>query len=142
MDVARTGAGHAQYTVNLSQKYQKISGDVSAVRRWQPLVGATVRGEEIRFAFNDDKGVTRTLTGTVRGNELTGTLKGAERTETRLLAPANKRYRTFLCPKPRACGAFCYFSGQAHDQHTKGTPDCSLAQRPRCRARCPQSSTQ
>ena len=38
-----------------------------------------MRGEEIRFAFNDDKGVTRTLTGTVRGNELTGTLKGAER---------------------------------------------------------------
>ncbi len=72
------GAGNAQYTVNLSQKYQKISGDVSAAgTKQQPLVGATVRGEEIKFAFNDDKGVTRTLTGTVRGNELTGTLKGA-----------------------------------------------------------------
>ena len=47
-------------------------------------MGATVRGEEIRFAFNDDKGVTRTLTGTVRGNELTGTLKGAGGTETRV----------------------------------------------------------
>ena len=62
------------YTVNLSQKYQKITGDVTAGSAKQPMVGATVRGE-VRFAFNDDKGVTRTLTGTVRGNELTGTLR-------------------------------------------------------------------
>jgi len=41
-----------------------------------PLVGATLRGEEVRFAFNDDKGQTRTLTGKVRGNEITGTLRG------------------------------------------------------------------
>jgi Histone methylation protein DOT1 len=78
------GPGNAQYTVNLSQKYQKITGDVAAGSAKQPLVGATVRGEEIRFAFNDDKGVTRTLTGTVRGNELTGTLKGAGGTETKV----------------------------------------------------------
>jgi hypothetical protein len=78
------GPGNAQYTVNLSQKYQKITGDVAAGSAKQPLVGATVRGEEIRFAFNDDKGVTRTLTGTVRGNELTGTLKGAGGAETKV----------------------------------------------------------
>lgn len=78
------GAGNAQYTVNLSQKYQKVTGDVAAGTAKQPLVGATVRGEEIRFAFNDDKGVTRTLTGTVRGNELTGTLKGAGGAETKV----------------------------------------------------------
>ena len=78
------GPGNAQYTVNLSQKYQKITGDIGAGSAKQPLVGATVRGEEIRFAFNDDKGVTRTLTGTVRGNELTGTLKGAGGAETKV----------------------------------------------------------
>ena len=78
------GPSNAQYTVNLSQKYQKITGDVAAGSAKQPLVGATVRGEEIRFAFNDDKGVTRTLTGTVRGNELTGTLKGAGGAETKV----------------------------------------------------------
>ena len=72
------------YTVNLSQKYQKITGDLTAGTNKQPLVGATVRGEEVRFAFNDDKGVTRTLTGTVRGNELTGTLKGPGSTETKV----------------------------------------------------------
>lgn len=78
------GAGNAQYTVNLSQKYQKVTGDVAAGNAKQPLVGATVRGEEIRFAFNDDKGVTRTLTATVRGDELTGTLKGAGGAETKV----------------------------------------------------------
>ena len=80
----REQGSNAQYAVNLSQKYQKITGDVAAGSAKQPLVGATVRGEEVRFAFNDDKGVTRTLTGTVRGNELMGTLKGADGAETKV----------------------------------------------------------
>ena len=80
----REQGSNAQYAVNLSQKYQKITGDVSTGSAKQPLVGATVRGEEIRFAFNDDKGVTRTLNGTVRGNELTGTLKSANGAETKV----------------------------------------------------------
>ena len=80
----REQGSNAQYAVNLTQKYQKITGDVAAGSAKQPLVGATVRGDEIRFAFNDDKGVTRTLTGTVRGNELTGTLKAANGAETKV----------------------------------------------------------
>ena len=80
----REQGSNAQYAVNLSQKYQKITGDIATGSAKQPLVGATVRGEEIRFAFNDDKGVTRTLNGTVRGNELTGTLKSANGTETKV----------------------------------------------------------
>ena len=80
----REQGSNAQYAVNLTQKYQKITGEVAAGSAKQPLVGATVRGEEIRFAFNDDKGVTRTLTGTVRGNELTGTLKAANGAETKV----------------------------------------------------------
>ncbi|MCK6431130.1 MAG: class I SAM-dependent methyltransferase, partial [Burkholderiaceae bacterium] len=70
-------ASGQQFSVALTQKYQKISGDVTAGGNKQPLVGATLRGDEIRFAFNDDKGVTRTLTGTVRGNEINGTLRAA-----------------------------------------------------------------
>ena len=80
----REQGSNAQYAVNLSQKYQKITGDIATGSAKQPLVGATVRGEEIRFAFNDDKGVTRTLNGTVRGNELTGTLKSANGAETKV----------------------------------------------------------
>ena len=78
------GGANAQYTVNLAQKFQKVSGDVSAGGAKQPLVGATVRGDEIKFAFNDDKGVTRTLTGTVRGNEISGVLKGTGGAETKV----------------------------------------------------------
>jgi hypothetical protein len=74
----------AQFSVNLKQVYQKISGEVVAGGPRQPLVGAALRGEEIRFAFNDDKGVTRTLTGTVKGNELTGMLKAAGGAETKV----------------------------------------------------------
>ena len=69
-------ANGATFTANLAQTFQKLSGDVMVGSGKQPLVGATLRGEEIRFAFNDDKGVTRSLTGTVRGNEINGTLRG------------------------------------------------------------------
>jgi hypothetical protein len=80
----REQGGSGQYTVNLTQKFQKISGDVAGSSGKQPLVGATLRGDEIRFAFNDDKGVTRTLTGTVRGNEINGLLKSAGGAETKV----------------------------------------------------------
>jgi hypothetical protein len=82
--------GSGQYAVNLKQTFQKISGDVAIGGAKQPLVGAALRGEEIRFAFNDDKGVTRTLTGTVRGNELTGVLKGAGGAETKVTGTRGK----------------------------------------------------
>jgi hypothetical protein len=78
------GGGNAQYTVNLAQKFQKVSGEVSAGGAKQPLVGATLRGDEIKFAFNDEKGVTRTLTGTVKGHEIMGVLKGASGADTKV----------------------------------------------------------
>jgi hypothetical protein len=62
-------------TINLTQNFQKVSGDVISGNARQPLVGATLRGDQLRFAFNDAKGATRTFNGTVRGNDLVGTLK-------------------------------------------------------------------
>ena len=81
--LSEAGGNGGQYAVNLKQTYQKVSGDVAGTGARQPLVGATLRGDEIKFAFNDDKGVTRTLTATVRGNELTGVLRGGG-TETKV----------------------------------------------------------
>jgi len=69
-------SGGLQASVNLTQTFQKITGEATIGTNKQPLVGASLRGEEIRFAFNDDKGVTRSFTGAVRGNELSGTLRG------------------------------------------------------------------
>jgi SAM-dependent methyltransferase len=68
-------AGGANTTINLTQTFQKLSGEVVSGASRQPLVGATLRGDQLRFAFNDDKGVTRTFNGTVRGTELAGTFK-------------------------------------------------------------------
>jgi len=73
----RETGGPAQFNVALTQTYQKLKGEAAVGASKQPIVGATLRGEDIKFAFNDDKGVTRTLTGQVRGNEITGTLKAA-----------------------------------------------------------------
>ena len=70
-------------TINLTQTFQKISGDVVSGSGRQPLVGTTLRGDQLRFAFNDAKGATRTFSGTVRGNELVGTLKTGN-TETKV----------------------------------------------------------
>jgi hypothetical protein len=80
----REQGGPGQYTVNLKQTFQKISGEVTGGSAKQPLVGATLRGDEVKFAFNDDKGATRTLTGTVKGNELSGVLKGPGGAETKV----------------------------------------------------------
>ena len=72
----RDDGGKTTFNVAMTQKFQRLSGDASMGSNKNPLVGATLRGEEIRFAFNDDKGQTRTLNGTVRGNEIIGTLRG------------------------------------------------------------------
>jgi len=74
----------AQFSINLKQVFQKISGEVVSGGPRQPIVGATLRGAEIKFAFNDERGVTRTLTGTVKGNELAGVLKAAGGSETKV----------------------------------------------------------
>ncbi len=72
-----TGAGNLQFNVAVNQTFQKISGEVTVGDAKQPLVGATLRGDEVRFAFNDDKGTTRTFTGTARGYEIAGSLRAA-----------------------------------------------------------------
>ena len=86
----REQGGPGQYTVNLKQTFQKISGEVAGGSAKQPLVGASLRGDEIKFAFNDDKGATRTLTGTVKGNELSGVLRGPGGAETKVAGTRGK----------------------------------------------------
>lgn len=73
-----------QATVALNQSFQKIAGDATqADVKSQPLVGATLKGDQLTFAFNDDKGVTRTFTGKVKDSELSGTLHAAGGGETK-----------------------------------------------------------
>jgi len=74
----RDSAG-LQFSLSLTQTFQEIAGEVSQGGRTQPLVGATLRGAEMRFAFNDEHGVTRSFTGTVAGNQISGSLRGGGR---------------------------------------------------------------
>jgi len=73
-----------QATVVLNQNFQKVSGETTQGSAKQPLVGATLHGDQLSFAFNDDKGVTRTFTGIVKGNEVSGALRAAGGGESRL----------------------------------------------------------
>jgi len=102
----RDDGGKTTFNVAMTQKFQRLSGDASMGSNKNPLVGATLRGEEIKFAFNDDKGQTRTLTGTVRGNEIIGTLRGPAARRSRSAASAASRRARAASPADG--GAFSY----------------------------------
>jgi hypothetical protein len=72
----RETGGAPGFMVSLSQTYQKIKGEASVGYNKNPLTAQTLRGDAIAFTFSDDKGQTRTFTGTVTGNEMNGTLRG------------------------------------------------------------------
>lgn len=99
-------AGGASYTVNLNQNFQKITGDVVSGSAKQPLVNASLSGDDIRFAFNDDKGVTRNFTGTVRGGELIGTLKSAAGESKTTAVMQGKPRAAAWAEMPSQCGRF------------------------------------
>ncbi len=71
----RDASGSIEFNVSLDQSFQKIGGDVTIGGKKQPLVGASLNGEVIRFSFNDAKGLTRHFTGTVRGSTMSGKLR-------------------------------------------------------------------
>jgi hypothetical protein len=73
----RENAGDLQFTVILDQSFQKIGGEVTVGKTRRQLVGAALRGEELRFSFNDEKGVSRTLVGKVKDGEIAGELRTA-----------------------------------------------------------------
>jgi len=73
----RNGSGSVDFGVSLNQSFQKIGGEASVGGRKQPLIGASLQGDSIRFAFTDAKGVTQHFAGNVRGNTIIGSLRAA-----------------------------------------------------------------
>jgi hypothetical protein len=63
--------------INMAQEFQKVSGDLVSGAPRQALAGVSLRGNELRFAFSDERGVRRDFSGTVRGKDLNGTLQSA-----------------------------------------------------------------
>lgn len=70
----REAGGDFRFNVNLNQVFQNIAGDAIVNDTNQPLVNPALMGDEIQFAFYDEKGGTHALTGTVRGREIKGVL--------------------------------------------------------------------
>ena len=70
-----TGLEGGAVRISLRQNLQAIGGLMNQARSTQPLVGARLRGEEIRFQFTGaDRGL-RTFTGRVNGNRIQGTVE-------------------------------------------------------------------
>jgi hypothetical protein len=53
-----------------------VGGEVVDGPDRRPIHDGKLRGAEIRFTFEDEKGATRAFAGTVRGNEIAGKLGG------------------------------------------------------------------
>jgi hypothetical protein len=99
--------GSFEFTVSLQQSFQKIGGEITIAGRKQPLVGAALTGDAIRFAFVDAKGVTHHFTGNVQGTRITGPLRASGITDVDLVGTAQGP----LAPAPWAemangCGRF------------------------------------
>jgi len=73
----RNASGSIDFTVSLAQNFQDIGGEVNVGGSKQPLLGALLQGESIRFAFTDARGVTQHFTGTVRGTEIAGSVRAS-----------------------------------------------------------------
>jgi phospholipid N-methyltransferase len=69
--------GSVDFSVSLNQSFQKIGGEVTVGGAKQPLIGAVLQGDSIRFAFTDAKGVTQHFAGKVRGTTIVGTLRAS-----------------------------------------------------------------
>ena len=73
----RDASGSMAFNVSLDQSFQKIGGEVTIGGKKQPLVGASLQGENIRFSFNDARDVTRHFSGAVRGTSISGKLRAS-----------------------------------------------------------------
>ncbi len=70
------GGSPEPLTVDLTQSFGKVRGEIVEGDARRPLTTATLRGTDLRFSFEDAKGATRTFTGTVSGREIAGVLRG------------------------------------------------------------------
>lgn len=61
------------FTIELRQSFGKLGGEITRGRVREPLLSASVRGNDLRFTF-DTAGVTVGFAGTVRGSEIAGVL--------------------------------------------------------------------
>jgi SAM-dependent methyltransferase len=71
----RGGSGEP-FTVDLTQTFGKVNGEVVDGSARRPVTAATLRGTDLGFSFEDARGATRTFAGAVSGKEIAGVLRG------------------------------------------------------------------
>jgi SAM-dependent methyltransferase len=64
------------FTVDLTQTFGKLSGEVVHGADRRPLREGKLRGAEVFFSFEDAQGATRSFAGTAHGTEIAGVLHG------------------------------------------------------------------
>jgi SAM-dependent methyltransferase len=79
----RDGSGEP-LTIDLTQSFEKVKGEIVDGTARRPLTTATLRGTDLRFSFEDAKGAPRSFAGTVSGKEIAGALRGDSRGEVRV----------------------------------------------------------
>ena len=62
--------GQQKVSLQLSQRYQRIGGNIVLGKSVQPLLGAQLEGDRLSFRYLDAKGALHTVKAVVRGNSL------------------------------------------------------------------------
>lgn len=59
-------------TLELTQRYQRVGGVLNIYGKTQPILGATLVGNRLKFTFLDHSDQSRIIEATLSGNELSG----------------------------------------------------------------------
>ena len=59
-------------TLELTQRYQRVGGVMNIYGKAQPMLGATLTGNRLKFTFLDHSNQSRIVEVTLNGNELSG----------------------------------------------------------------------
>ena len=59
-------------TLELTQRYQRVGGVLNIYGKTQPILGATLVGNRLKFTFLDHSNQSRIIEATLSGNELSG----------------------------------------------------------------------
>lgn len=68
--------GQQKVSLQLSQRYQKIGGNIQLGKNSQPILGAEINGDKLSFRFLDAKGELVTIKATIKGSSLEGEVQG------------------------------------------------------------------
>jgi SAM-dependent methyltransferase len=68
------GGANAEGTATFVQRYQRVGGTVTVAGKSQSMLGAALRGDDLRFAYLDADNLLRTAHVTVNGRQFKGTL--------------------------------------------------------------------